>query len=199
MALVPTRTATHADWISSNPVLANGEVGLESDTGVVKTGDGVTAWSALPTSDVFQTSAQIAGDIANETGTGPAVFGTSPTLTTPVLGDATATTLTSSGINVSAGNDTSSGATVTAPSVSSGVAFTPSTTKNAQVTFQFAAATGSYTLTYGPSTGAENTLASAAATLINESAVVSFMVPKGWKVVLTLTTVTLAATLVTTF
>jgi hypothetical protein len=83
--------------------------------------------------------------------------------------------------------------------VSSGVAFTPSTTKNAQVTFQFAAATGSYTLTYGPSTGAENTLASGAATLINEASVLSFMVPKGWKVVITLTTVTLTATSVTTF
>ena len=103
------------------------------------------------------------------------------------------------GVAASAGNDTSAGATVTAPSVSSGVAFTPSATSNAQVTFQFAAATGSYTLTYGPSTGAEHALATGAATLINEAGVVSFMVPKGWKVVLTLTTVTLAATLVTTF
>lgn len=103
------------------------------------------------------------------------------------------------GVTTSGGTDTSGAATVTTPSVSSGVAFTPSATQNAQVTFQFAAATGSYDLTYGPTTGAENTLASAAATLIGEADVVSFMVPKGWKVVLTLTTVTLAATLVTTF
>ena len=107
--------------------------------------------------------------------------------------------ITSGGIIVSTGNDTSAGATVTAPAVSSGVAFTPSTTKNSQVTFQINGVTGSYTITYGPTTGAENTLASAVPTLLNVGSVESFMVPKNWKVVLTLTTVTLASTLVTTF
>ena len=107
--------------------------------------------------------------------------------------------VTAGGIISSAGMDTSSGTGVTAPSVSSGVAFTPSTTKNAQVTFQLAGITGSYTVTYGPSAGTENTLASAVPTLSNVGDVVSFMVPKAWKMVITLTTVTLAATLVTTF
>lgn len=44
------------------------------------------------------TSAQLAGVISNETGTGLLVFGTTPTLTTPVLGAATGTSL-----NLSAG------------------------------------------------------------------------------------------------
>lgn len=107
--------------------------------------------------------------------------------------------LTAGGIFGAQGTDTSAGATVTAPSVTSGVAFTPSTTKNSQVTFQLAGITGSYSITYGPSTGAENAVATNVPTLLNVGDVVSFMVPKGWKVVLTLTTVTLTATLVTTF
>ncbi len=199
MALTPNRIETAANWVSSNPILAKTDVTLESDTGVVKAGDGILHYTNLPIAEYQETSAQESAGLSDETGTGAQVFATSPTLVTPILGVATATSITSSGVNASAGVDTSSGATVTAPTVSSGVAFTPSTTKNAQVTFQFAAATGSYTLTYLHSTGAENTLGSAVATLLNESALVSFMVPKGWKVVLTLTTVTLTATHVTTF
>jgi len=41
------------------------------------------------------TSANLASAIADETGSGPIVFATSPTLTTPTLGSATATKLTS--------------------------------------------------------------------------------------------------------
>lgn len=36
-----------ADWTDSNPVLAEGEPGFERDTGLLKIGDGVTAWNAL--------------------------------------------------------------------------------------------------------------------------------------------------------
>ena len=39
------------------------------------------------------TSAELAGVISDETGSGALVFGTSPTLTTPVLGVATATSI----------------------------------------------------------------------------------------------------------
>lgn len=52
---------------------------------------------ALTTSPLSQfaatTSAQLAGVISDETGSGKLVFGTSPTLTTPVLGVATATSI----------------------------------------------------------------------------------------------------------
>lgn len=37
-----------ATWTSVNPVLGNGEKGLEIDTTWMKIGDGVTAWTALP-------------------------------------------------------------------------------------------------------------------------------------------------------
>jgi len=40
-------TKTAATWTSTNPVLAEGEVGHESDTGKIKVGNGSTAWASL--------------------------------------------------------------------------------------------------------------------------------------------------------
>jgi len=40
-------TKTASTWTSTNPVLAEGEVGHESDTGKIKVGNGSTAWSSL--------------------------------------------------------------------------------------------------------------------------------------------------------
>lgn len=59
----------------------------------------LTVTSVTNTLSVFAatTSAQLAGVITNETGSGLLVFGTSPTLTTPVLGAATGTSLVLSG------------------------------------------------------------------------------------------------------
>lgn len=41
------RRGTAAEWAAANPVLGDGEVGFETDTKVLKLGDGVTAWNAL--------------------------------------------------------------------------------------------------------------------------------------------------------
>lgn len=41
------RRATAAAWTSSNEILGAGEVGLETDTGRTKVGDGTTGWNAL--------------------------------------------------------------------------------------------------------------------------------------------------------
>jgi len=38
---------TAAQWTAANPTLLAGEYGVESDTGVVKCGDGSTAWASL--------------------------------------------------------------------------------------------------------------------------------------------------------
>jgi len=35
-------------WVSTNPTLADGEMGLETDTGKLKVGDGITSWYTLP-------------------------------------------------------------------------------------------------------------------------------------------------------
>jgi len=42
------RRDTAANWTTANPVLASGEMGLETDTGKFKFGDGSLQWSALP-------------------------------------------------------------------------------------------------------------------------------------------------------
>lgn len=44
---IQLRRGTAATWTSVNPVLAQGEVGLETDTGLLKVGDGSTAWTGL--------------------------------------------------------------------------------------------------------------------------------------------------------
>lgn len=41
------RKGTAAQWTSANPILALGEMGIETDTRRSKFGDGVTAWTSL--------------------------------------------------------------------------------------------------------------------------------------------------------
>ena len=50
------RRATAEQWILADPVLAAGELGIETDTSSFKIGDGVNNWSIL---DYFETSASI--------------------------------------------------------------------------------------------------------------------------------------------
>jgi|SRR6188472_2248618 len=45
---IQLRRDTVADWTSVNPTLAQGEPGVETDTGKFKIGDGITAWNDLP-------------------------------------------------------------------------------------------------------------------------------------------------------
>lgn len=42
------RRGTSGPWQQANPVLASGEPGVETDTGNMKVGDGVTQWNSLP-------------------------------------------------------------------------------------------------------------------------------------------------------
>lgn len=41
------RRDTAANWTSTNPTLASGEIGFETDTARLKIGDGATAWTSL--------------------------------------------------------------------------------------------------------------------------------------------------------
>ena len=45
---IQLRRGNSEDWISINPVLSAGEIGVELDTKKFKFGDGVTAWNSLP-------------------------------------------------------------------------------------------------------------------------------------------------------
>jgi hypothetical protein len=44
---IQLRRGTAAAWTSANPTLADGEIGVESDTDLFKIGDGLTAWTNL--------------------------------------------------------------------------------------------------------------------------------------------------------
>lgn len=62
--VIKVRRDTAADWISTNPVLASGEMGLETDTDLFKFGNGTATWTALAYSSSSRTT-QIA---KNDTG-----------------------------------------------------------------------------------------------------------------------------------
>ena len=44
---IQLRRGTAAQWTSANPTLAEGEIGLETDTGQFKVGTGSAAWTSL--------------------------------------------------------------------------------------------------------------------------------------------------------
>lgn len=48
MTTIRIRRGIASEWTSVNPILALGELGLETDTHKLKGGDGVTEWSGLP-------------------------------------------------------------------------------------------------------------------------------------------------------
>jgi len=62
--VIKLRRDTAADWASVNPVLADGEVGLESDSGLVKYGNGTSQWSDLP----YTTASSVKTKVQNNTG-----------------------------------------------------------------------------------------------------------------------------------
>lgn len=41
------RRDTSTNWVNANPILADGEMGYEKDTGKMKIGDGVKTWNQL--------------------------------------------------------------------------------------------------------------------------------------------------------
>jgi hypothetical protein len=74
---IQVRRGTATQWTSTNPTLAAGEWGYETDTNKVKIGNGSTAWNSL--------GYQGAGDIEGVTaGTGLSGGGTSGTVTVSI-------------------------------------------------------------------------------------------------------------------
>ena len=103
----------------------------------------------------------------------------------PILG------VNSSTVNTG-GSNTSGSTTITTPTVTSGNAFTPSATRNTAVYIPIIATTaGTYKVTYGPSTGAENQINSGNLVALQE-VVVTVICPATWKVVVTITGTTVA-------
>ena len=121
-ARMQQRRDTAANWTSTNPTLAGGEMGIETDTYKFKVGNGSTAWTSLPysvdiptqvgqsgkyltTNGTVTSWGTVAGDIEGVTaGTGLTGGGTSGTVTvsldTPVAVANGGTGLTSLGTGV---------------------------------------------------------------------------------------------------
>ena len=111
-AIMQQRRDTAANWTSSNPTLASGELGLETDTGKIKIGNGSTAWTSLSYAATGTVTSIVAGtglsggtitstgtiaiDSTVATLTGTQTF-TNKTLTSPALTTPTISTATTNG------------------------------------------------------------------------------------------------------
>jgi hypothetical protein len=45
---IQLRRDTFANWLSNNPTLSSGEIGIETDTFKFKIGNGSSEWNSLP-------------------------------------------------------------------------------------------------------------------------------------------------------
>jgi hypothetical protein len=68
---IQLRRGTAVEWTTSNPILTEGEIGVETDTKKLKVGDGLTVWASLPYINLTPAAAaSIYATIANPTFTG---------------------------------------------------------------------------------------------------------------------------------
>jgi hypothetical protein len=98
--------------------------GLPVATGISGLGTGVATFLATPS------SANLRATLTDETGSGVAVFATSPTLVTPVIGAATGTSLTATGVIASTGTSGIGYATGAGGTVTQGTSLTTGVTIN---------------------------------------------------------------------
>ncbi len=45
---IQIRRDTSSNWTTNNPILREGEIGLDTTVDKIKIGDGTTAWNSLP-------------------------------------------------------------------------------------------------------------------------------------------------------
>jgi hypothetical protein len=117
--------------------------GLPVSTGITGLGSGIATFLVTPS------SANLRSALTDETGTGAAVFATSPTLVTPVIGAATGTSLALSSFSaVSAAAPTVASATTIAPTTP--IAFVSGTTAVVTITAATPISIGGGTITLIP-------------------------------------------------
>jgi hypothetical protein len=81
--IIQLRRDTAANWTSADPTLAQGELGIETDTLKIKIGDGVTEWTSLPYYETPSTAGTVES-VALSVPTGLEVSG-SPVTTTGTI------------------------------------------------------------------------------------------------------------------
>ena len=62
---IQLRRGTSAEWASTNPVLAQGEVGIDLTLGEMRLGDGVTAWAGLTSIGAMASGTYLVPDPSN--------------------------------------------------------------------------------------------------------------------------------------
>ena len=120
---IQIRRDTAANWTSANPTLAQGELGLETDTGKIKVGTGTGAWNSLSyfvgnlpgatldaIGDVTITSVQN-GDFLRYNGSASVWVNDPVNLSTDTVGDYVQSLVAGTGVTLS--NNTGEGATPT--------------------------------------------------------------------------------------
>ena len=96
LARVQLRRGTLAQWTNANPVLLAGEAGYETDTGILRIGDGTTAFLSLPVASLNQSAIEtaLAGRSVSAGGlaTGGGDLSEDRTITVPIASKAQAET-----------------------------------------------------------------------------------------------------------
>jgi hypothetical protein len=111
--IIQIRRDTAANWTSANPILAQGELGVETDSDKFKVGDGSTAWAGVAYLLTGYTQ-----EVAALTGTTPVIaVGNGTILTWTLSGNSTPTSSLTSGQSVLLMVDDGSASTITWPSV----------------------------------------------------------------------------------
>lgn len=100
--IIQLRRDTAANWASANPILAQGEPGIELDTDNLKWGDGSTAWNSL---DYAISSPTIATRFRNTVMSGPTSWLTAGTGLQVVSQNGAAIATIADGFNTANGED----------------------------------------------------------------------------------------------
>jgi hypothetical protein len=134
---IQVRRGTAAQWTSTNPTLAAGEFGFETDTNKIKCGTGSTAWNSL---GYIGNDGDITGVTA---GTGISGGGTSGTVTVSI--DSTVATLTGTQTLTNKTIDAASNTLTGVVTLTGTQTLTNKTLTDAKVNLGFDAETASYT------------------------------------------------------
>lgn len=139
-SIIQIRRDTAANWTSANPILAQGELGLETDTLKVKAGDGSTAWNSA--SYLIDTGGYAAYSDATANFTGNLQKSGSPVVTAAYTGDVDVT----GELIVDSYNETyaavTSSSNATTVNCEAGNAFSHTLTENTTFTFSNPPASG---------------------------------------------------------